>query len=259
MMLNENDFSFSALEQDRTGSNATGISGELLLADNGTDKYVVKYQDPFDAAVEYMAITLAEKLRLHCTPSAHLFLPSERFPHAIGIQYLPDLHKATSKEGLLKCVILNSLIQNGDKCEYTESEGNRYTLDFGESFCFDFHNKTDEFLSQCRLADTDKAIRDRLLGILRIDFDRYMHDLGYVNEMNFLDTVNLLCESLGLDGYTREDVSKEWTHVWRRLRNLRDDAFDEMRDDLTVIYGGFFANVCWSTIVNMQRAISATQ
>ena len=92
MLLQEKDFSFSVLDQHRSSDSPFGISGELLLAENGTEKYVVKHTDPFDAAVEYMAITLATKLRLNCTPTAHLFAPSDRFPHAIGIQYLPDLN-----------------------------------------------------------------------------------------------------------------------------------------------------------------------
>lgn len=245
MLLSEKDFTFTVLNQHRTDGNV-GISGEILLADNGREKYAVKYQDPFDAAVELMAITLAEKLRLDCTPAAHLFYPSERFPHAIGIQYLPDLHKPTSKEGIIKCVILNSLIANGDKCEYTESNGKRYTLDFGESFCFDYHNKTEEFLIQCRLAHTNKTIREKLMPIIQVDYERYMHNLGYVNEPNFLDTANLLCESLELEGFTKTEIQNEWTRVWRRLRNLNEDAFISMRAELAVVYGDFFANCCWS-------------
>ena len=251
MLLNESDYTFTIIDQKRNGTSATGISGEILLADNGSEKYAVKHQDPFDAAIEFMAITLADKLRLDCTPAAHLFAPSERFPHAVGIRFLPDLHKPTSKDGIMKCVILNSIIQNGDKCEYTESEGKRYTMDFGESFCFDFHNKTEFFLEQCRQAHTDKKVRQPLMETIQVDYERYMNNLGYVNERNFLNTGNLICESLGLEGFTKAEVQKEWSRVWRRLRNLKEDAFVSMRSELSIVYGEFFANVCWSFLQGM--------
>ena len=256
MLLNASDFTFTIIDQHRNGVAVTGISGKILLADNGPEKYAVKYQDPFDAAIEFMAITLAEKLRLDCTPTAHLFMPSDQFPHAVGIQYLPNLHKPTSKNGILKCVILNSIIQNGDKCEYTESEDRRYTIDFGESFCFDFHNKTEDFLEKCRLAQTDIKVRQPLMEILQVDYERYMHNLGYVNDRNILDTGNMICESLGLEGFTMAEVQKEWSRVWRRLRYLKDDAFVPMRSEISVVYGEFFANACWSFIKGMVEYLS---
>ena len=256
MLLHENDFSFEPIEQHRTGDASTGISGKILLADNGRDKYAVKYQDPFDAAAEFMAITLAEKLRLNCTPSAHLFTPSDRFPHAIGIEYLPNLHKPTKKDNILKGVILNLLIQNGDKCECTESNGKVYTLDFGESFCFDYHHRTEDFLENCRLAHTDKKVRDRLMPVIQMDYERYMHNLGYVNERNILDTANLLVESLGLDSFSPTEVRNEWIHVWRRIRTLKEDAFSPMRSELSAVYGEFFGAACWSFIQGMVDVFS---
>ncbi|MBR1433089.1 hypothetical protein [Ruminococcus sp.] len=257
MLLDEKDFTFTLVEQHRSDYSSTGLSGEILLADNGQEKYIVKYQEPFDAAIEFMAITLSEKLRLNCAPTAHLFIPSERFPHAVGIQFLPDVHKLTIKEGILKCVILNLLVQNGDKCEYAESGGKVYTFDFGESFCLDYHNKTEEFLSQCRLAHTDKKVRDRVIPILQIDNERYIHNLGYVNELNFLDTANFICKSIGLDEFTKAEVHSEWNHVWIRLRNLKPDAFVSMRDEISVVYGDFFANLCLSFIQGMESYFSS--
>ena len=257
MLLYEKDFTFSLIEQNRSDRSNTGLSGEILLADNGREKYAVKHQEPFDAAIEFMAITLSEKLRLNCTPTAHLFMPSEKFPHAVGIQFIPDLHKFTSKEGIIKCVILNSLIQNGDKCEYGESDGKPYTLDFGESFCFDYHNKTEELLEQYRLAHTNKEVRDRVMPILQIDYERYIHSLGYVNEMNFLDTANLLCETLGLDKFTRAEIQNEWNHIWLRLRNLTPDDFVTMRTEISIVYGDFFANICFSFIQGLLNYFSA--
>lgn len=198
MLLQEKDFSFSVLDQHRSSDSPFGISGELLLAENGTEIYVVKHTDPFDAAVEYMTITLATKLRLNCTPTAHLFTPSGRFPHAIGIQYLPDLNPPQKKENVLKCVILNFLIDNGDHTEIGESNGHIYTLDFGESFCFDYHNKTEEFLSQCRAAHTDKAVRDRIIPVFKTDYDRYLHMLGYANEVNYFETAQVFSKENNL-------------------------------------------------------------
>lgn len=248
MFLQEKDFSFTVLNQHRKGTASVGTSGELLLADNGSEKYVVKYLDPFDAATEYMAITIAEKLRLNCTPSAHLFYPSERFPHAIGIQYLPDICPPQSKEGVLKCIILNFLIANGDHMEIGEYNGHIYTLDFGESFCFDYHHKTEDFLAKCRAAHTDKAVREQVLPLWEADYNRYLHILGYANEINFLETAQKLAEDIDQQPFTREEVHNEWTHVWRRLIMLKDNAFEEMRTDLETIYGPLFAAACYAVL-----------
>ncbi len=35
-------------------------------------------------------------------------------------------------------------------------------------------------------------------------------------------------------------------HVWIRLRNLKSNAFVTMRDEISVVYGDFFANLCLS-------------
>ena len=253
MFLQEKDFSFSVLDQHRSGDSSFGISGELLLAENETEKYVVKHIDPFDAAVEYMAITLATKLRLNCTPTAHLFTPSDRFPHAIGIQYLPDLNPPQQRENILKCIILNFLIANGDHTEIAESNGHIYTLDFGESFCFDYHNKTEAFLAQCREAHTNKAVRDRIIPLFKTDYDRYLHILGYANEVNYLGTAQVFSQNKDFEPFTREEVHNEWTHVWRRLVMLKDNAFNELRAELGIVYGPFFAEACYSVLMGLKN------
>ena len=95
-----------------------------------------------------------------------------------------------------------------------------------------------------------------MMEILQVDYERYIHNLGYVNDRNILDTGNMICESLGLEGFTMAEVQKEWSRVWRRLRNLKDDAFVPMRSEISVVYGEFFANACWSFIKGMVEYLS---
>lgn len=106
MLLHREEFTFSSFEQDRKAKDKVGLSGKLMLAENGENKYIVKYMDPFDASFEFMTATLAQKLRIK-TPDAFLFVPTDEMPHAVGIRYLTGLKKPSVRDGIIKSVILN--------------------------------------------------------------------------------------------------------------------------------------------------------
>lgn len=252
MLLHTEEFNFSSFEQDRKTEDKVGLSGKLLLAENGKDKYIVKYTDPFDASFELMAASLAQKLRIK-TPDTYLFSPTDEMPHAVGIRYLTGLKKPSIREGMIKSVILNYLVCNGDKAEYAESEGVVYTLDFGECFCFDYRLRTAHFFDLCKKAAFDEKARDQVDRQMEDCFNRYMHNLGYANTNNYLATVNILATVRGLQCFTKQEVESEWIHVWRRLRCLPQDAFIPMRRDLAKVYGDYFAFACWKFIEGLKQ------
>ena len=77
------------------------------------------------------------------------------------------------------------------------------------------------------------------------------------NELNSLDTANFICKSIGHNEFTKAEVHSEWNHVWIRLRNLKPDTFVTMRNEISVVYGDFFANLCLSFIQEMENYFSA--
>ena len=252
MLLHREEFTFSAFEQDRKTKDKVGLSGKLMLAENGEDKYIVKYVDPFDASFEFMTATLAQKLRIN-TPDAYLFVPTDGMPHAVGIRYLTGLKKPSVRDGIIKSVILNFLICNGDRAECAESEGIVYTLDFGECFCFDYRLRTEQFFNLCKKASTDEKTRDQVDKQMKDCFDLYMHNRGYANTNNYLATANIIATERALPCFTQQEVESEWTHVWRRLRCLSQDAFIPMRRDLAKVYGDYFAFACWKFMEGLRR------
>ena len=124
-----------------------GTSGQLLLATGKEDghKYLVKHEYPHNAANEYFACWMAEKLGIPA-PRAWLLSPNAAFnsKYAVAIEFIEGLtgfDKMSVPEELQEELIgqfaFHALIGSADIMQLNAADGHIYSYDFSEAFYFD--------------------------------------------------------------------------------------------------------------------------
>ena len=149
-MMNSSLFTYENYVDNRviTRSGFTvGTSGQLLLATDNEDghKYLVKHEYPHNAANEYVACWMAEKLGVPA-PRAWLLSPNSAFnsKYAVAIEYIEGLtgfDKTSVPEELQEELIgqfaFHALIGSTDIMQLSAADGHIYSYDFSEAFYFD--------------------------------------------------------------------------------------------------------------------------
>jgi len=146
-MLNSNDFQYEPYKDTRVINRpgfTVGRSGPLLLATSKTTgkKYIVKHTYPHNAANEYVACWLANKLGAPC---AAAFLLSENgafnSPYAVAIEFIDGLFGFVKdkvpevlQEDLIKHFALCLVLHLDDMIQLGRTEDHIFSYDFSEAF-----------------------------------------------------------------------------------------------------------------------------
>ena len=185
-MLDASAFSYQHFIDSRTKTNKgfkEGFSGPLKLATDPSSgkKYIIKYACQHNAANEYTACWLADKIGAPA-PHAHLMYPDSRlnalYPVAIEfIEGFTTFDKAAVPESmqddLMAQFTLNAVIGTDDRLQLNSANGHIYSYDFSEAFCI-----SDNLLLKMVLMNEDlgiEAIKQRLATFRNhlsyVDFD----------------------------------------------------------------------------------------
>lgn len=146
-MLDSSEFIFEPYNDKRVVNRpgfTVGISGPLLLAvhkETGR-KYLVKHTYPHNAANEYVACWLAERLGVPA-PKAYLLSPNEAFAtkYAVAIEYIEgfrgfqkDNVPENLKSDLIAQFALSLVLRLDDMIQMSRMDDHIYSYDFSEAF-----------------------------------------------------------------------------------------------------------------------------
>ena len=165
-MLDASAFSYQHFIDSRTKTNKgfkEGFSGPLKLATDPSSgkKYIIKYACQHNAANEYTACWLADKIGAPA-PHAHLMYPDSRlnalYPVAIEfIEGFTNFDKAAVPESmqddLMAQFALNAVIGTDDRLQLNSANGHIYSYDFSEAFCI-----SDNLLLKMVLMNEDRFL-----------------------------------------------------------------------------------------------------
>jgi len=142
-MLDSSKLHISPYVDNRTKKNPSfvGSSGALLMGKmKDGQKYIIKHTYPHDAANEFTACWLAEKLEVFA-PKAHLLSVNKAFasPYAVAIEYIEGFEpfakdSVPNKADLISQFALNALIYTDDILQLNRVGERIISYDFSESF-----------------------------------------------------------------------------------------------------------------------------
>ena len=146
-MLDSNRFKFTEYEDSRVKERpgfTVGFSGALLLStDKQTGKlYIIKHTYAHNAANEYVASWLAEKIGVP-TPHAELISHTPAFasPYAVAIEFIDgftpldkDAVPKEMQQDLIGQFALNAIVVTDDMIQMNAADGHIYSYDFSEAF-----------------------------------------------------------------------------------------------------------------------------
>ena len=143
-MLDSSSLRFVPYVDNRTKKEPSfvGTSGPLLIG-SGKDgqKYIIKHTYPHNAANEFTACWLAERLGVYA-PKAFLLTKNKKFnsPYAVAIEYIEGFEyfakdAVPNKADLISQFALNALIYTDDILQLNRVGNRVISYDFSESFC----------------------------------------------------------------------------------------------------------------------------
>ena len=228
-MLDSSEFNYEPYRDSRVGDRpgfTVGGSGPLLLAvhKRSGKKYIVKHTYPHNAANEYVACWLAERLRAPA-PKAFLLSPDKAFAskYAVAIEYLegfrafpkdeiPEKRKAELIAHFALCLI----IKLDDIIQMSCTGDHIYSYDFSEGF-----NMVDmRFL----LKLDEDAMFDRLRQML--------HNFIWFTERTDFSAPGLARE-FKLDP---EEMRTGMMAAVKRTAAITEDDLDDLSDELMDMY-----------------------
>lgn len=247
-MLNSNTLSYSPYHDHRFDTRSYfiwGRSGPLMI---GTDKrtgkkYLIKYTYPHNAANEYAACWLAEKIGV-AAPHAELLMSCKRFPHAVaiefidGLQKLPETLTETMKVDVCRLYALNTLIANNDDgIQMSMANGRIYTYDFSESFC----SSDDQLIKACESNENTAvaSMRDHLSHF------RSTSLFGF----SYPD----MAKNIGMESDQQIQISAE---TGRRVLDITKDEIADMSDEIYDAYNEYVAVYYQCCIEEMQKKVT---
>ena len=143
-MLDSNELSYRPFIDNRTKKDPlfVGSSGALLIGKAKDGKqYIIKHTYPHNAANEFTACWLAERLGVFA-PKAYLLSKNKAFasPYAVAIEYIEGFERfekdaVPNKSDLISQFALNALIYTDDILQLNRVGGRIISYDFSESFC----------------------------------------------------------------------------------------------------------------------------
>ena len=205
-----------------------GRSGPLKLAieqETGT-KYIVKHTYPHNAANEYVAMWLADKMLLP-SPRTYLLSPCEQLNsnYAVAIEYIEDI-KGFDKTNvpeqlhneLIGQFILNWMIATDDSLQLGCANDHIYSYDFSEAFCV----TNNSLLCSCMRSE-DACVESLI---------RHMQE--FKKHLSFID--------FDIPGLAREfhispDKQKNvMISTAKRILDITEDDIAAMTDELGLMY-----------------------
>lgn len=205
-----------------------GRSGSLKLAvarDTGM-KYIVKHTYPHNAANEYVAMWLADKMALP-SPRAFLLSPCEQLNsnYAVAIEYIEGMSgfdKANVPKQLhnelIGQFILNWMISTDDALQLGYANGHIYSYDFSEGFCV-----TNNSLLRSCLQSEDACVESLI---------RHMQE--FKQHLNFID---FDIPELAREFHISPEKQKEVMILTaKRILDITEDEIAAMADELGLMY-----------------------
>lgn len=230
-MLSSKDFTFTSYQDSRTQQRegfVSGLSGPLLFAihkETG-EKYIVKHTYRNNAANEFVACWLAEKLSVPA-PKAHLLSKNRLFTteYAVAISYIDGFHAVKKEdlssemiEDIVKQYAFNSLTAPDDKVQMSAAGNHVYSYDFSERFCVE-----NESLLQAFQIDEDSGI-----DAVKRTLQAFRRSLQYV-------TFNLpeIAAEYGLDPKKQKS---SMIATAKRALTITESEIRELSDELIEMY-----------------------
>ena len=230
-MLNANEFTYQQFKDNRVKllpEFTEGMSGSLLLATHKKtgERYIVKHTYPHNAANEYVACWLAEKLGVPA-PTALLLSPNRLFSsqYAVAISYIDDLTgfdktkvPANLHNDLIGQFTLNILIANDDKLQLGMAGRHIYSYDFSEAF-----NVSDDLLYQAFCFNNNLGI-----SLIKQKIDSFRDYLDHVD----FDIPGLALE-FNLDPKRQQSGMIETAE---RVLDIKEDEIEALAYELMKAY-----------------------
>lgn len=202
------------------------MSGPLLMATHRTTgkRFLVKHTYPHNAANEYVACWLAEKLGVPA-PKAYLLTPNKVFAtkYAVAIEYLDGLRSFKKeavpevlKPDLIAQFALCLVLRLDDMIQLSRTDDHIYSYDFSEGFNI-----------------VDMRI------ILNLEED-YMVDYLCSPLQRFRNYIQM--ENFNIPGLAREfnlnsvEMKNGMISAVKRAKAITDDALNELTDELMEMY-----------------------
>ena len=252
-LLDSSKLSYKPYVDNRTKKDPSfvGSSGQLLVG-TGKDgqKYIIKHIYPHNAANEFTACWLAEKLGVY-TPKAFLLTPNKKFrsPYAVAIEYIEGFElfakdAAPNKADLISQFALNALIYTDDILQLNRVGNRVISYDFSESFCM----TSPAMRSAIRMLDLneEKGI-DQIAQIL--------NDYRYHLSFQKFDVPGLAKEFY-LDP---EEMRLGMITTAKRVLEITEDDITELSDELSELYPVAIAVFYEECIHAMQQHIETLE
>lgn len=228
-MLDSSEFKYEPYKDGRVFNRpgfTVGMSGPLLMATHKTTgkKYIVKHTYPHNAANEYTACWLAERMGSPA-PKAYLLSPNRAFAtkYAVAIEYLDGLRGFKKdavpkdlKPDLISQFALCLLLRLDDMIQLSCTDEHIYSYDFSEGF-----NIVDMRLI---LNAREEAMVDSLRPPLQ-QFKRFTEKEDF--------NVPGLAREFHLDP---EEMRSGMIVAVKRIAMVTDDELDELSDELMEMY-----------------------
>lgn len=205
-----------------------GMSGKLLLGtDTNGKKYLIKHTYAHNAANEFTACWLAEKMGIFA-PKAYLLTNDRRFasPYAVAIEFFDSLENFSkddvpNKDGLVDQFALCALIDTGDTVQLGRVGDRIISYDFSEGFCIsDFRMK---YIMRMLKYDADAG-----MSCVRESFQTF---INHVSLQDF--DVPGLAETYGLD---TTEFREGMIRTAKRVAAISDQDLDALTDELSEMY-----------------------
>lgn len=228
-MLNSEEFRYEPYKDNRIQNRpgfTVGMSGPLLMATHKTagKKYIVKHTCPHNAANEYVACWLAERMGVPA-PKAYLLSSNRVFTtkYAVAIEYLNGLRNfktenlsAEMKHDLISQFALCLLLRLDDTIQLSCNDEHIYSYDFSEGF-----NIVDMWLIL-------RAREEVMVDFLRRPLQQFKRFTGK-EDFN----VPGLAREFRLDP---EEMRNGMIAAVKRAATITDEELDELSDELMEMY-----------------------
>lgn len=228
-MLDSSEFKYEPYKDSRVVNRpgfTVGMSGPLLLATNKATgkKFIVKHTYPHNAANEYVACWLAERMGVPA-PKAYLLSPNRAFTtkYAVAIEYLDGLRSFKKddvpeelKSDLISQFALCLLLRLDDMIQLSCTDEHIYSYDFSEGF---------------NIADMKLILRaqeESMVDFLRPPLQQFKL---FTEKEDF--NIPGLAREFHLDP---EEMRNGMITAVKRTAAITDDELDELSDELMEMY-----------------------
>lgn len=228
-MLDSSEFNYEPYKDGRVINRpgfTVGMSGPLLMATHKTtgQKFLVKHAYPHNAANEYTACWLAEKLGAPA-PKAYLLTPNKSFAtkYAVAIEYLDGLRgfkkeavPEALKPDLIAQFALCLLLRLDDMIQLSRTDDHIYSYDFSEGF---------NIVDMRIILNLEE---DSMVDYLRSPLQRFRN---YTQMEDF--NIPGLAREFNLDP---EEMRIGMISTVKHAETITDDALNELSDELMEMY-----------------------